>query len=289
MRDIRQRISVCGCTWLTEWLLIILISNFWRRMTPCAWGVAHLPASQGRVWGRVPFKVCWWWSSTPQRPVKVGLPRVTNMDMDSREGGWVPLLASSSSNCLIQGWPPLHVSRCSSLPVSHVLPEDWGWCSSPHPQIVFAGHKFKQYVHHYQQSSGRSRAPECFPFCFFLLFKKLAKCGGLGKEGKSVPSYLKVLSFLCGWMSLWLLELQERGLEQPLKKVLRVGSFQSRNLLFIRSTNTWKYIFIMIGSLGLVWTVIIISHMLFVTSPFVLIFSFLFLATLLPSLCFSRD
>lgn len=158
-------------------------------MTPCAWGVAHLPSSQGKVWGKVPFKVCWCWCSTLKKPVKVGLPRVINMDIDSSEGGWVPLLASSSNNCLIQGWlHVLHVSHCSSLPVSHVLPEDWEWCSSPHPQIVFAGYKFKQYVHHYQQISGtassRTRAPECFPFCFFSFLKSWQNAVGWGRRAR---------------------------------------------------------------------------------------------------------
>lgn len=73
-------------------------------------------------------------------------------------------------------------------------------------------------------------------------------------------------------------------MEQFLNKGLHLGSFQSRNLFFIRSTNTWKYIFVMISYLELIRTDIIISHLLSVTSPFVLIsFSFLSLSTLLPS------
>lgn len=73
-------------------------------------------------------------------------------------------------------------------------------------------------------------------------------------------------------------------MEQSLNKGLHLGSFQGRNFFFVRSTNTWKYIFVMIGYLGLIRAVIITSHLLSVTSPFVLSsFSFLSLSTLLPS------
>lgn len=52
------------------------------------------------------------------------------------------LLASSNTNCLIQGWIHVRGSLTAhlSLSLTHVLPEDWEWCSylhsgsaSPHP------------------------------------------------------------------------------------------------------------------------------------------------------------
>lgn len=81
-------------------------------------------------------------------------------------------------------------------------------------------------------------------FFFFSSFLKVDKTSGLGREAKDVPSYLEVSSFLCAWNSLWLLELRQWGMEQSSKRVLQVGSFQSWNLLFSRSINTWNYIFI---------------------------------------------
>lgn len=120
--------------------------------------------------------------------------------------------------------------------------------------------------------------------CLIQDFLNWQNRSGLWEECKDVPSYFKASFSLCRGISLLMLELKEWGVERSLNKVLPLGSFQSRNFFFIRSTNTWKHIFIMIGYLGLVWTVIIISHIISVASPFVLI-SFLLFFFLWPP-CF---
>lgn len=108
--------------------------------------------------------------------------------------------------------------------------------------------------------------------CLIQDFLNWQNPSGLWKECKDVPSYFKASFSLCRGISLLMLKLKEWGVERSLNKVLPLGSFQSRNFFFIRSTNTWKYIFIIIGYLGPVWTVIAISHIISVASPFVLIF-----------------
>lgn len=76
--------------------------------------------------------------------------------------------------------------------------------------------------HRQQQDSSTS----VLPFCFCFLPWQNPR--GLGKEREDVPRYLEASSFLWSWVNLLLLELEERGVEQPWNKVWQLGSFRSR-------------------------------------------------------------